>query len=102
MITPNETAALLIQALPYIRRFTGKVVVLKVGGLPMTDPARSRSLAQDVLLLHSVGIRPVLVHGGGPQIDEQMRKMGKAPEFRDGLRVTDGETLDIVRMVLVG
>ena len=102
MITPNETAALLIQALPYIRRFTGKVVVLKVGGLPMTDPARARSLAQDVLLLHSVGIRPVLVHGGGPQIDEQMRKMGKSPEFRDGLRVTDGETLDIVRMVLVG
>ncbi len=102
MITPNETAALLIQALPYIRRFTGKVVVLKVGGLPMTDPARARSLAQDVLLLHSVGIRPVLVHGGGPQIDEQMRKMGKSPEFRDGLRITDGETLDIVRMVLVG
>lgn len=102
MITPNETAALLIQALPYIRRFTGKVVVLKVGGLPMTDPARARSLAQDVLLLHSVGIRPVLVHGGGPQIDEQMKRQGKAPEFRDGLRVTDGETLDIVRMVLVG
>ncbi len=102
MINANETAALLIQALPYIRRFTGKVVVLKVGGLPMTDPARARSLAQDVLLLHSVGIRPVLVHGGGPQIDEQMRKMGKSPEFRDGLRVTDGETLDIVRMVLVG
>ena len=102
MITPNETAALLIQALPYIRRFTGKVVVLKVGGLPMTDPARARSLAQDVLLLHSVGIRPVLVHGGGPQIDEQMKRQGKVPEFRDGLRVTDAETLDIVRMVLVG
>ena len=102
MITPNETAALLIQALPYIRRFTGKVVVLKVGGLPMTDPARARSLAQDVLLLHSVGIRPVLVHGGGPQIDEQMKRQGKSPEFRDGLRVTDAETLDIVRMVLVG
>ncbi len=102
MISPNETAALLIQALPYIRRFTGKVVVVKVGGLPMTDPARARSLAQDVLLLHSVGIRPVLVHGGGPQIDEQMKRQGKIPEFRDGLRVTDGETLDIVRMVLVG
>ena len=102
MINPNETAALLIQALPYIRRFTGKVVVVKVGGLPMTDPARARSLAQDVLLLHSVGIRPVLVHGGGPQIDEQMKRQGKSPEFRDGLRVTDAETLDIVRMVLVG
>ncbi|MBA3667865.1 MAG: acetylglutamate kinase [Sphingomonas sp.] len=102
MITPNETAALLIQALPYIRRFTGKVVVVKVGGLPMTDPAAARSLAKDVLLLHSVGIRTVLVHGGGPQIDEQMKRIGKAPEFRDGLRVTDRETLDIVRMVLVG
>ena len=102
MITPNETAALLIQALPYIRRFTGKVVVVKVGGLSMTDPARARSLAQDVLLLHSVGIRPVLVHGGGPQIDEQMKRQGKVPEFRDGLRVTDAATLDIVRMVLVG
>ena len=102
MINANETAALLIQALPYIRRFTGKVVVLKVGGLPMTDPDRARSLAKDVLLLHSVGIRPVLVHGGGPQIDEQMKRQGKVPEFRHGLRVTDGETLDIVRMVLVG
>ena len=102
MINTNDTARLLIEALPYIRRFTGKVVVVKVGGLPMTDPARARSLAKDVLLLHSVGIRPVLVHGGGPQIDEQMKRQGKAPEFRDGLRVTDGETLDIVRMVLVG
>jgi acetylglutamate kinase len=102
MITPNETAGLLIQALPYIRRFTGKILVLKVGGLPMTDPERARSLAKDVLLLHSVGIRPVLVHGGGPQIDDLMRKLGKSPEFRDGLRVTDGETLDLVRMVLVG
>ena len=102
MITPNETASILIQALPYIRRFTGKTLVLKVGGLPMTDPERARSLAKDVLLLHSVGIRPVLVHGGGPQIDDLMRKLGKTPEFRDGLRVTDGETLDLVRMVLVG
>jgi acetylglutamate kinase len=102
MITPNETASLLIQALPYIRRFTGKTIIVKVGGLPMTDPERARSLAKDLLLLHSVGIRPVLVHGGGPQIDEHMRKVGKVPEFRDGLRVTDEETLDIVRMVLVG
>ena len=102
MINANDTAALLIQALPYIRRFTGKVIVVKVGGLPMTDPARARSLAKDVLLLHSVGIRPVLVHGGGPQIDAQMERQGKVPEFRGGLRVTDAETLDIVRMVLVG
>ena len=102
MINANETARLLIEALPYIRRFTGKVVVVKVGGVPMTDPERARSLAKDVLLLHSVGIRPVLVHGGGPQIDQQMEHQGKVPEFRDGLRVTDAETLDIVRMVLVG
>jgi acetylglutamate kinase len=102
MITTNDTARLLIEALPYIRRFTGKTIVVKVGGVPMTDPARARSLAKDVLLLHSVGIRPVLVHGGGPQIDEQMELQGKAIERIDGLRVTDGETLDIVRMVLVG
>ena len=102
MINANDTAALLIQALPYIRRFTGKVLVVKVGGVPMTNPDRARSLAKDVLLLHSVGIRPVLVHGGGPQIDQQMERQGKVPEFRGGLRVTDAETLDIVRMVLVG
>ena len=103
MINPNETARLLIEALPYIRRFTGKTIVVKVGGLPMTDPDRARSLAKDVLLLHSVGIRPVLVHGGGPQIDDQMAQAGQVESKRiDGLRVTDAETLDIVRMVLVG
>ena len=101
-MTPNDTARLLIEALPYIRRFTGKTIIVKVGGLPMTDPARARSLAKDILLLHSVGIRPVLVHGGGPQIDEQMARQGKTVERIDGLRVTDSETLDIVRMVLVG
>ena len=101
-MTPNETARLLIEALPYIRRFTGKTIIVKVGGLPMTDPARARSLAKDILLLHSVGIRPVLVHGGGPQIDEQMARQGKSVERIDGLRVTDAEALDIVRMVLVG
>mgnify|MGYP003295877721 CR=1 FL=1 len=101
-MTPNDTARLLIEALPYIRRFTGKTIIVKVGGLPMTDPARARSLAKDILLLHSVGIRPVLVHGGGPQIDEQMARQGKSVERIDGLRVTDAEALDIVRMVLVG
>ena len=102
MTDTNDTARLLIEALPYIRRFTGKVLVVKVGGLPMTDPARARSLAKDVLLLHSVGIRVVLVHGGGPQIDEQMARQGKTVERVGGLRVTDAEALDIVRMVLVG
>jgi acetylglutamate kinase len=101
-LTPNDTARLLIEALPYIRRFTGKTVVVKVGGLPMTDPERMRSLAKDILLLHSVGIRPVLVHGGGPQIEVEMAKAGIEVKRVDGLRVTDGETLDIVRMVLVG
>ena len=102
MITPNDTARLLIEALPYIRRFTGKTLVVKVGGVPMTDPALARSLAKDMLLLHSVGIRVVLVHGGGPQIDAQMEQAGIAVKRVEGLRVTDAATLDIVRMVLVG
>jgi acetylglutamate kinase len=98
---PAETARVLVQALPYIRRFAGKSVVVKLGGAAI-DKELDRALAQDVLLLRSVGMRCVLVHGGGPQVDEMMRKMGKAPEFRNGLRVTDAETLEIVRMVLVG
>jgi acetylglutamate kinase len=100
--TTNDTARILIEALPYIRQFTGKVVVVKVGGMPMTDPARMHSLAKDVLLLHSVGIRPVLVHGGGPQIDVEMERAGIEVKRIDGLRVTDADSLDIVRMVLVG
>lgn len=102
MITVNETARILIEALPYIRSFTGKTVVVKVGGVPMTDPDRMKSLAKDVLLLHSVGIRPVLVHGGGPQIDVEMARAGIEVKRVDGLRVTDADSLDIVRMVLVG
>jgi len=94
-------ARVLTQALPYVYRFAGKAVVVKLGGAAI-DEALDRALAQDVLLLRSVGVRCVLVHGGGPQVDAVMRKMGKEPEFRDGLRVTDAETLDIVRMVLVG
>jgi acetylglutamate kinase len=101
MMTPSQTAAVLVQALPYIRRFAGKAVVVKLGGAAI-DAELDRALAQDELLLRSVGVRCVLVHGGGPQVDHVMRKMGKAPEFRDGLRVTDAETLEIVRMVLVG
>ncbi|MEQ7874199.1 acetylglutamate kinase [Sphingomonas sp. ASV193] len=99
---PIDTARILIEALPYIRRFTGKTVVVKVGGVPMTDPERRRSLAKDILLLHSVGIRPVVVHGGGPQIDTEMAKAGIAIERIDGLRVTGADALDVVRMVLVG
>jgi acetylglutamate kinase len=100
--TPADIAAILVQALPYIRRFAGKAVVVKMGGGAMTDDALNQALAQDILLLRSVGVRPVLVHGGGPQIDDLMRRLGMTPQFRDGLRVTDAETLDVVRMVLVG
>jgi acetylglutamate kinase len=100
-MTPTQTARILIQALPYIQRFTGKSVVVKLGGAAI-DAELDRALAQDVLLLRSVGVRCVLVHGGGPQVDALMKRMGKAPEFKDGLRVTDEETLQIVRMVLVG
>ena len=101
MMSPTDTAAVLVQALPYIRRFAGKAVVVKLGGAAI-DAELDRALAQDVLLLRSVGVRCVLVHGGGPQVDTMMRRVGKEPEFRDGLRVTDAETLEIVRMVLVG
>jgi acetylglutamate kinase len=101
MTRANETARVLVQALPYIRRFAGKAVVVKLGGAAI-DKEVDRALAQDVLLLRSVGVRVVLVHGGGPQVDAMMRRVGKEPEFRDGLRVTDAETLEIVRMVLVG
>ena len=99
------TANVLVQALPYIRRFAGRTIVVKLGGAAI-DAGEGRdldqALAQDVLLLRSVGVRCIVVHGGGPQIDAVMRRMGKTPEFRDGLRVTDAETLDLVRMVLVG
>ena len=101
MRSPTETARVLVEALPYIRGFTGKSVVVKLGGAAI-DKEVDRALAQDVLLLRSVGVRVVLVHGGGPQVDVMMRRMGKEPEFRNGLRVTDAETLEIVRMVLVG
>ena len=99
--SPALTAEVLVEALPYIQRFAGKSVVVKLGGAAI-DKALDRALAQDVLLLRSVGVRCVLVHGGGPQVDAMMKKLGKEPEFRDGLRVTDEETLDIVRTVLVG
>ena len=97
-----DKAAVLAEALPYIRRFHSKVVVVKYGGAAMTDPALGALFAQDIVLMCTVGMRPVVVHGGGPQIGDLMARLGKVPEFRDGLRVTDAETLDIARMVLVG
>ena len=101
VLLPSEIATVLVEALPYIRQFAGKSVVVKLGGAAI-DKESDLALAQDVLLLRSVGVRCVLVHGGGPQVDTMLRRVGKEPEFRDGLRVTDEETLEIVRMVLVG
>jgi len=98
----EERAAVLVEALPYIQRFHGRTIVVKFGGNAMVDPALSVSFAQDIVLMHSVGLRPIVVHGGGPQISELMERLGKVPEFRDGQRVTDAETVDIARMVLVG
>ena len=96
-------ADVLVDALPYIRRFWGKVVVVKYGGNAISgEDADLARFAQDVVLMRSVGMRPVVVHGGGPQIGDLMQRLGKEPEFHEGLRVTDAETLDIARMVLVG
>ena len=101
-VNASGKAHVLAEALPYIRRFWDKVVVVKYGGAAMDDPAQAVLFAQDVVLMRSVGMRPVVVHGGGPQIGQLMARLGKEPEFRDGLRVTDADTLDIARMVLVG
>jgi acetylglutamate kinase len=95
-------ATILAEALPYIREFSGKTVVIKYGGHAMEDPELAELFAQDVVLMRLVGMNPVVVHGGGPQISDLMRRLGKEPEFVDGLRVTDAETVDIVRMALVG
>ena len=97
----HDKAQILADALPYIRSFAGKVVVVKYGGNAMDDPALADLFAQDIVLMHLVGLQPVVVHGGGPQISELMRRRGKAPEFIDGLRVTDRETIDIAREALV-
>jgi acetylglutamate kinase len=97
-----EKAGVLAEAMPYIREFSGKTVVIKYGGHAMEDPALADLFAQDVVLMRLVGMNPVVVHGGGPQITELMQRLGKQPEFVDGLRVTDAETVDIARMALVG
>ncbi|NND76317.1 MAG: acetylglutamate kinase [Ilumatobacter sp.] len=98
-------AATLVEALPYIRRFAGKTVVVKYGGNALAGTANHDPLtlfAEDIVMMRLVGMRPVVVHGGGPQISEMMERLGKAPEFVDGLRVTDAATVDIARMVLKG
>src|SRR5438477_2818676 len=100
--TAGEKAIVLAEALPYIREFSGKTVVIKYGGHAMDDADLAELFATDVVLMRLVGMNPVVVHGGGPQITDLMRRLGKEPEFVDGLRVTDAETIDIVRMALVG
>ena len=101
-MSPIEKADVLLEALPYIRRFAGKVMVVKYGGHAMEDDELKDSFAQDVALLKYVGMNPVIVHGGGPQIDAALQKAGIVPRFVRGLRVTDAATMDIVEMVLVG
>ena len=100
--TAQLKAKILAEALPYIQRFHGKTIVVKYGGNAMTDETLRHSFARDVVLLKLVGINPVIVHGGGPQIDDQLRKVGKKGEFVQGMRVTDAETMDVVEMVLGG
>jgi acetylglutamate kinase len=97
-----EKARILAEALPYIQRFHGKTIVVKFGGNAMTDDALKESFAYDVVLLKLVGMNPVVVHGGGPQIEQMLTKLGKKGEFVQGMRVTDRETMDIVEMVLGG
>ena len=100
--SPEKRAAVLVETLPYIQHFAGEVVVIKLGGNAMVDDELATQFAQDIVLMHSVGIRPVVVHGGAPQIGGMLDRLGMKSQFVDGLRVTDSDTLDIARMVLVG
>lgn len=102
MYSNAQRAEVLVQALPYIRKYTGKTVVVKYGGNAMVNEQLKQQVMEDIVLLWLIGVRVVLVHGGGPEISEMMEKLGKKPEFVDGLRVTDRETVDIVQMVLAG
>ena len=101
-LAPRDKAQILAQALPYIRKFHGKTMVIKYGGNAMTDPALQRAFAEDVVLLKLVGINPVVVHGGGPQIETALKRLGKEGHFIQGMRVTDAETMEVVEWVLAG
>ena len=101
-IAPRDKAEILAQALPYIRKFHGKTMVIKYGGNAMTDPALQADFAEDVVLLKLVGMNPVVVHGGGPQIETALNRLGKKGEFIQGMRVTDAETMEVVEWVLAG
>ncbi len=100
--TAHQIAHVLTEALPYIRKFQGKTIVIKYGGNAMVDEALKQSFARDIVLMKLVGLNPVVVHGGGPQIGHLLEKIGKTSEFVDGMRVTDRETMDVVEMVLGG
>jgi len=102
MSRQNDKAEILVEALPYLRAFSGKTIVIKYGGKAMVEKALKEQFAQDVVLMKYVGINPVVVHGGGPQISEMMKRLGKDPVFVGGVRVTDAETMEIVEMVLGG
>ena len=97
-----HTADVLTEALPYIQRFEGKVMVVKYGGNAMTDPILESSFARDIVMLKTVGIHPVVVHGGGPQVDNLLKELGRSSDRIDGMRVTDKATMDVVEMVLGG
>ncbi len=101
-IAPRDRAEILAQALPYIRKFHGKTLVIKYGGNAMTDPALQADFAEDIVLLKLVGMNPVVVHGGGPQIETALKRLGKKGEFVQGMRVTDAETMEVVEWVLAG
>ena len=98
----SQRAEVLTQALPYIKRYNGKTIVIKYGGNAMVNEELKQQVMQDVVLLWLVGVKVILIHGGGPEISELMMKLGKKSEFIDGLRVTDKETIDIVQMALAG
>src|SRR5690606_21993835 len=97
-----ERSQVLVEALPYIRKFHGATVVIKYGGHAMVDPILKRMIIQDIALMNTVGMNPVIVHGGGPEITAHLKKLNKQSEFVDGQRVTDQETLDVAEMVLAG
>ena len=101
-IDPIQTAHVLSEALPYIQKFSGKTIVIKYGGNAMVDDVLKSGFARDIVLLKQVGLNPVVVHGGGPQIGQQLEKLGMTSRFVDGMRVTDSETMDVVEMVLGG
>ena len=101
-LNPEMRAEILVEALPYIQEYTGKIIVVKYGGNAMINDELKEAVIQDIVLLNLVGIKVVLVHGGGPEISEMLKKIGKESKFVKGLRYTDSETMDIVQMILCG